>query len=273
MRRLIKDGWSLEFFLEGGRSRTGKLLSPKVGLLSLVVDAALGVERPVYFVPISIGYERVVEEKAFVSELTGGEKRPEDMRGLLASANAIAQRYGRLNIQFGEILTLPAVLGEIDPQAKLGGDAKLTPAKRRALVTRLAYRAMNEINRVTAVTPGALVATALLTHGKRGIAARRPRADVASGSRRSSTASARDSPRRSRIRRAPSGIRLEAVREACELFVRAGNMEVRAPARRRKADGKARGRAATRSTSSPTRRGSRSTSRRTSSFTSSCRAR
>ena len=178
-------------------------LSPKVGLLSLVVDAALGVERPVYFVPISIGYERVVEEKAFVSELTGGEKRPEDMRGLLASANAIAQRYGRLNIQFGEILTLPAVLGEIDPQAKLGGDAKLTPAKRRALVTRLAYRAMNEINRVTAVTPGALVATALLTHGKRGIA----HADlerVASGSRRSSTASAQDSPPRSRIRRAPA---------------------------------------------------------------------
>ncbi|MGO8998148.1 MAG: 1-acyl-sn-glycerol-3-phosphate acyltransferase [Polyangiaceae bacterium] len=229
VRRLIKDGWTLEFFLEGGRSRTGKLLSPKVGLLSLVVDAALGVERPVYFVPISIGYERVVEEKAFVSELTGGEKRPEDMRGLLASANAIAQRYGRLNIQFGEILTLPSVLGEIDPQAKLGGDAKLTPAKRRALVTRLAYRAMNEINRVTAVTPGALVATALLTHGKRGIA----HADLEQSCVRIASIlhgfGARFAPSLAHPQ-SPGGIRLEAVREACDLFVRAGNMEVRAPA-------------------------------------------
>ena len=228
VRRLIKDGWTLEFFLEGGRSRTGKLLSPKVGLLSLVVDAALGVERPVYFVPISIGYERVVEEKAFVSELTGGEKRPEDMRGLLASANAIAQRYGRLNIQFGEILTLPGVLREIDPQGKLGGDAKLTPAKRRALVTRLAYRAMNEINRVTAVTPGALVATALLTHGRRGL----PHADLERACVRIAAIL-----RRFGARFAPSlihphnpdGIRIEALREACDLFIRAGNVEVRTP--------------------------------------------
>jgi glycerol-3-phosphate O-acyltransferase len=228
VRRLIKDGWTLEFFLEGGRSRTGKLLSPKVGLLSLVVDAALGVERPVYFVPISIGYERVVEEKAFVSELTGGEKRPEDMRGLLASASAIAQRYGRLNIQFGEILTLPSVLCEVDPQAKLGEGAKLTPAKRRAMVTRLAYRAMNEINRVTAVTPGALVATTLLTHGKRGI----PHADLERACVRVASIlhrfGARFSPSLAHPEN-PGGIRIEAVREACDLFLRAGNLEVRLP--------------------------------------------
>jgi glycerol-3-phosphate O-acyltransferase len=228
VRRLIKDGWTLEFFLEGGRSRTGKLLSPKVGLLSLVVDAALGVERPVYFVPISIGYERVVEEKAFVSELTGGEKRPEDMRGLLASADAIAQRYGRLNVQFGEILTLSGVLREIDPRASLGGDAKLTPAKRRAMVTRLAYRAMNEINRVTAVTPGALVATALLTHGRRGL----PHADLERACIRIASIlrrfGARFTPSLAHPQN-PEGIRLDALREACELFIRAGNVDVRTP--------------------------------------------
>jgi glycerol-3-phosphate O-acyltransferase len=228
VRRLIKDGWTLEFFLEGGRSRTGKLLSPKVGLLSLVVDAALGVERPVSFVPISIGYERVVEEKAFVSELTGGEKRPEDVRGLLASANAVAQRYGRLNVQFGEILTLPSVLREIDPQGKLGGDTKLTPAKRRALVTRLAYRAMNEINRVTAVTPGALVATALLTHGRRGL----PHPDLERACVRISSIlrrfGARFAPSLAHPQ-TPDGIRIDAIREACDLFIRAGNLEIRLP--------------------------------------------
>ena len=72
VRRLIKDGSPLEFFLEGGRSRTGKLLPPKLGLLSLVVDAALGVPtRTTWFCPVSIGYERFVEEKAFVRELSG----------------------------------------------------------------------------------------------------------------------------------------------------------------------------------------------------------
>ncbi len=228
VRRLIKDGWTLEFFLEGGRSRTGKLLSPKVGLLSLVVDAALGVERPVYFVPISIGYERVVEEKAFVHELTGAEKKQEDMRGLLASANAIAQRYGRLNVQFGEILTLPGVLHEVDPRATLGGDAKLTPAKRRALVTRLAYRAMNEINRVTAVTPGARVAPALLTHGRRGL----PHADLERACVRIAAIlrrfGARFTPSLTHPQN-PEGIRIDAVREACDLFILAGNLDVRTP--------------------------------------------
>ncbi|MDP9002893.1 MAG: 1-acyl-sn-glycerol-3-phosphate acyltransferase, partial [Myxococcota bacterium] len=68
-RRLIKDGWPLEFFLEGGRSRTGKLRPPKLGLLSIVVDAALGVPtRTIWFCPVSIGYERFVEEKALVHE-------------------------------------------------------------------------------------------------------------------------------------------------------------------------------------------------------------
>ncbi len=229
VRRLIKDGWSLEFFLEGGRSRTGKLLPPKVGLLSLVVDASLGVsEKNVSFVPISIGYERVVEEKSFVREVSGGEKSKEDVRGLLASANAIAQRYGHLNVQFGEVLTLDQVLRELDPKGPPSGEAKLTPAKRRAVVTRLAYMTMNEINRVTAVTPGALVATALLTHGKRGL----PQADLAATCDRLASMlrrfGARFTPSLAN-ESDPTAIRVSALYEACDLFVRAENVVVRTP--------------------------------------------
>ncbi len=83
MRKLLRDGWPLEFFLEGGRSRTGKLLPPKLGLLNIVVDAALGLsETKTFFVPISIGYERLVEEEAFVQralrrrEIQRGRARP-----------------------------------------------------------------------------------------------------------------------------------------------------------------------------------------------------
>ena len=175
MRRLILDGWPLEFFLEGGRSRTGKLLPPKLGLLSIVVDAVLGARdgrssvKPVYFVPISIGYERVVEERSYVRELTGGEKQKEDVRGLFAAAETALGRYGRLNVQFGELLTLDTLQAEVGAVPSTRASPTMPPARRRALVTRLAYRVMNEINRVTAITPSALVAGALLTHDRRGI--------------------------------------------------------------------------------------------------------
>lgn len=238
MRRLLKDGWPLEFFLEGGRSRTGKLLPPKLGLLSIVVDAALGAKeagatRKVYFVPISIGYERVVEERAYVRELTGGEKQKEDVGGLLRAAESALGRYGRLNVQFGELLTLEGVLDEIDreasPSSKGGTAGKpLTPARRRAMVTRLAYRVMNEINRVTAVTPGALVATALLTHGKRGIghselvAVCERIVRVLSGFDARFTPSLVEDPKNPVVRRT-------AIREACELFLKAGHIEVHTP--------------------------------------------
>jgi glycerol-3-phosphate O-acyltransferase len=240
MRRLIKDGFTLEFFLEGGRSRTGKLLPPKMGLLSLVVDAALSAPgRTIYFVPISIGYERVVEEKEFVREVSGAEKPKEDVRGLLASAGLVRGRYGRLNVQFGPLLTLEGVLDEIDHSVNAARPemsapveasrlAKLTPARRRAIVTRLAHRVMNEVNQVTAVTSGALVATALLTHHGRGIA--HPDLVEACGrlARMLQAFGARFTP--SVIDRAlPGQVRASAVREACELFSRAGHLEVKTP--------------------------------------------
>jgi glycerol-3-phosphate O-acyltransferase len=170
VRRLLKDGSGMEFFIEGGRSRTGKLLPPKLGLLSLVVDAALRVPtRTTWFCPVSIGYERFVEEKAFVRELTGGEKQKESVRGLVKSVDALVGRYGRLSVQFGKPLSLADVLRDVDENSHERDLAALSPPRRRAVITRLAYRVMNEINAVTAVTAGSLVATALLAHDKRGL--------------------------------------------------------------------------------------------------------
>ncbi len=253
MRRLMIDGWPLEFFLEGARSRTGKLLPPKLGLLSIVVDAVLGAaesaggSRKVYFCPISIGYERVVEEREYVRELTGGEKKKEDVRGLFAAAETALGRYGRLNVQFGELLTIDGVTAEL-------GESRgaLTPARRRALVTRLAYRVMNEINRVTAVTPSALVAAALLTHGRRGIS----HADLIATCERlarilrgygarftpSLVATLDEPPPRTFTDGVPVGgstpppapsrrptLRHGPIREACELLHRAGHVETHQP--------------------------------------------
>ncbi len=166
VRRMIRDGFPIEVFLEGGRSRTGKLLEPKLGLLSMIVDATLAEsQRKTHFVPISIGYERIVETDSYGREMTGGEKHKENAAGLLRSRGIFKYRYGRINMQVGEIVTLDKWADETG----LHSGEPLKPAKRRALVTRLARHVMDEINRVTAVTPGALTALVLLSHSHRGL--------------------------------------------------------------------------------------------------------
>jgi len=165
VRRLLRDGAPIEIFLEGGRSRTGKLLPPKFGLLSMIVDAALAVpDQRVLFVPVSIGYERVVEAGAYQHELSGGEKQKEDAAGLIKTSEILLHRYGRINLSVGQILSLDDIRQELNL-----APGSLRPAQRRQLVTRLGNRVMDEINRVTAVTPGALTALALLSYRGRGL--------------------------------------------------------------------------------------------------------
>lgn len=166
VRRLIRDGFPIELFLEGGRSRTGKLLEPKLGLLNMIVDAALGVPlQKVHFVPVSIGYERVIEADSYQRELAGAEKKKEEASDLLNASEVLRHRYGRINLQFGTIMTLEDIGADIG----VNDEEMRRPAKRRAVVTRLGNRVMDEINRVTAVTPGALTATALLAEDERTI--------------------------------------------------------------------------------------------------------
>ncbi len=227
VRRLIRDGSPLEFFLEGGRSRTGKLLAPKLGLLSIVVDAALGVPtRTTWFCPVSIGYERFIEEKAFVRELSGGEKSREDVRGLVRSMDLMVGRYGRLSVQFGRPLSLGDVLLDVDAASRPDDLARMSPPKRRAVIARLAYRVMNEINAVTAVTPGSLVAAALLSHDKRGLGHDDLVAVCQQLARTLRRFGARFSPSLADAS-AQGGIRSSALTEAIEMFSRAGHVEAR----------------------------------------------
>src|SRR5690606_30297523 len=129
IRRLIRDGFTIEFLLEGGRSRTGKLLPPKLGLLDNVVEAALSVPRKlVYSVPISIGYARLGESGAYVRELSGGEKQKEDAVGLIKTTRVLRGRYGKLNLQFAAPISIDEALEAAD----LDRSSLANPAKRRA---------------------------------------------------------------------------------------------------------------------------------------------
>jgi glycerol-3-phosphate O-acyltransferase len=223
IRRLIRDGFAIEFFLEGGRSRAGKLLSPKLGLLNMVVDAALGVEgRTISFVPVSIGYERTMEDGAYARELSGAQKRREDAAALLKLSEVLREKYGRANVQFGRIIEL----GELRGAMGLSGDA-ITPAKRRALVTRLAHQVMSEINRVTAVTPGSLVAMVLLCHGRRGLSHVELVEHCARLVKLVQRLGARTTPS---LTRGPQGaLRESSVRDAALLYVRGGLVRQHVP--------------------------------------------
>lgn len=165
VRRLLRDGWAIEFYFEGGRSRTGKMLPPKLGLLNLVVDTALGLEgRPVSFIPVHIGYERLMEDFELAQEKAGAKKEREGPRSLLAVVDALTRDYGRVAVTFGQ----PVLLSEL--QAQMGIETpQLTPAKRRSITARLGDRIVRGIHDSARVSAGALVATALLDMHGRGL--------------------------------------------------------------------------------------------------------
>jgi len=175
MRKLLLDGHHIEVFIEGGRSRTGKLLAPKFGLLSMLVDACLALPgRKVHYVPISVGYELIVEQQSYVDELSGAEKRSENVGGLLKTPEVLRSRYGRLYIQFGEVLPFDKLVDESMAVAQSRASRaqnhhELGPAERRNLIQRIGHRAVYEINRVTVVTPVALVSTCFMAHRRRGL--------------------------------------------------------------------------------------------------------
>jgi glycerol-3-phosphate O-acyltransferase len=172
MRRLLVDGHHIEVFIEGGRSRTGKLLPPKFGILSMLVDACLALRgRTIHYVPISVGYELIVEQQSYMDELAGADKQKENIGGLLKTPEVLRSRYGRLYIQFGEVMPFDKLVDEaLELSARKSRDVDdLSPDERRALVQRIGHRATYEINRVTVVTPAALVSSCLMTNRRRGI--------------------------------------------------------------------------------------------------------
>src|SRR5260370_5888384 len=134
VKRLLQDGFTQEFFIEGGRSRTGKLLPPKFGMLTLEVEAWLtGVRPDAYFAPISISYEKIVEARSYQNELLGGEKQKEDAKALLSATRVLRSRYGRITTRVGE----PISLGS--PFASAGGTRRnARPRRRRRASSNLA---------------------------------------------------------------------------------------------------------------------------------------
>ncbi|MBW2702069.1 MAG: 1-acyl-sn-glycerol-3-phosphate acyltransferase [Deltaproteobacteria bacterium] len=165
LRYVMNKRFPIEFFIEGGRSRTGKLLPPKYGILSWLVEAfGEGENDDLLFLPISVDYEKIVEGGSYLKELSGGEKKKENVAGLIRSGDALRSKYGKIYVQVAEPISLKEAIKD-----RFGELNTLEPDQRRTLVQSIAHRILFDINRVSTVTPSTLVAFCLLNHRLRGM--------------------------------------------------------------------------------------------------------
>ena len=105
--QVYRRGHCVEFFPEGTRTRTGRLLPARIGLLKMTVaHARRGLPRPLAFVPVYFGYEKLIESASYLDEMRGAEKKRESVADILRSLRLIRQDFGCVEVNFGKPLRL-----------------------------------------------------------------------------------------------------------------------------------------------------------------------
>jgi glycerol-3-phosphate O-acyltransferase len=168
LARILSNGTALEYFIEGTRSRTGRLLQPKGGMLSMTVRSYLrSPSRPIMFQPIYVGYERLVEGKSYTAELSGQKKKSESLGDLFKVFGVLKQKYGKVHVSFAEPIFLDQLLDQHEPQWRDNlPDTAQRPAWLGSLVAQLGQQIMTGMNEATHVNAINLLAVILLTTRK-----------------------------------------------------------------------------------------------------------
>jgi glycerol-3-phosphate O-acyltransferase len=173
---IMARGHSIEYFIEGGRSRTGRLLQPKTGMLSMTVRSFLrDPARPIVFLPVYFGYERIVEGTTYIGELSGKPKEKESVFGLIRTLRRLKERFGQVHVNLGEPIALAELLERHDPRwrTRTFDDETRLPWI-SAAIDDLAVSVMRNINAAAAVTPINLLALTLLATPRQAL----PEADL-----------------------------------------------------------------------------------------------
>ncbi|NAZ47915.1 glycerol-3-phosphate 1-O-acyltransferase PlsB [Vibrio toranzoniae] len=171
LAELFAKGYSVEYFSEGGRSRTGRLLQAKTGMLAMTIQAMLrGMNRPVTLVPVYIGYEHVMEVATYAKELRGKRKEKENASLVIRTLRKL-RNFGKGYVNFGEPIQLNQYLNEHAPEwtkdIDLMGAGK--PQWMNPVVNGLATKMMTHINDAAATNALTLCATALLASRQRAL--------------------------------------------------------------------------------------------------------
>ncbi|MCP4130995.1 MAG: hypothetical protein GY754_08445 [bacterium] len=155
IKSLVNEGYSIEFFIEGGRTRSGKLSPPKMGILKYLIESIdEGYNKDLMLVPITINYDRILEETSYHKELKGKDKESESTSGFVQSRKLLKRKYGRVYLSFNKPISFQ------DLRKKYGDSEDIT--------TSVANHILQKINDITMVTPFALTTAAILLSSKRG---------------------------------------------------------------------------------------------------------
>ena len=158
------QGVAIEYFIEGTRSRTGRLLPPKAGMLAMSVKSYLkSPVRPIMFQPVYIGYERLVEGNSYTTELSGKTKRTERLSDLTKVFGIMRHNYGEAHVSLGQPIFLDELLAKHDPDWR--ENTQQDEAKAgwlNNLVDDLGTNIMTHINACADVNPVNLLSMALL---------------------------------------------------------------------------------------------------------------
>jgi glycerol-3-phosphate O-acyltransferase len=160
--QVLREGFNITVYIEGTRSRSGKLLQPQLGMLSILLNAFFeGACKDLVFVPVFIAYDRIPDEGSYLHEISGGKKTAENFRQMLSAKRILKNRYGKVHLNIGQPLALNDVLHE---QGLAG--VTLSAKQQNALCHNIGTKMMNAIDRQTVVTPQSLVAGTLLSGGR-----------------------------------------------------------------------------------------------------------
>ena len=180
LRQILMRGHAIEYFVEGTRSRTGRLLAPKAGMLAMTVNSYIQNPRlPVVFIPVYFGYEKLIEGDSFISELGGAQKQKESLGGLVRSIKSLREYFGKVYVNIGEPIRLDDMLDTAKPDWRsVAAHEEDRPAWIGEVIEDLGTRIMGEINAAAAVTPISLLAYCLLATPKQSMGALELRAQL-----------------------------------------------------------------------------------------------
>ena len=176
LSQLFIKGYPVKYYTEGGRSRTGRLLQPKTGMIAMTVQSMLrGVDRPITLVPVYIGYEHVMEVNTYLKELKGKNKESESIFGIFKAIKNL-KNYGHGDVNFGDPINLNEVLNEQAPEWRelIDDEEVVKPSWLTPVVNHTANSVMTTINQAAVLNTVNLCAMTLLASDNHAL----PRAEM-----------------------------------------------------------------------------------------------